>query len=291
LIMATSDTNKRSIIIRNIETLAEMRGVEDLQREVWGATDVVPLTQLIATREVGGILAGAFDADELVGFVYGFIGREGTHLVIHSHMLAVRPAYRNHDLGYKLKLAQRAQALTEGFDRITWTFDPLQSRNAHLNFMKLGVIADRYKPDFYGAESESALHRHIGTDRLWVTWLLKSERVNLRLKDKPPEEHLPPEMLKAVTLIEANESGVPVLKEKIERLKGEPASIEIPGDIGVLQEHEPELAARWREATRRAFTEALAAGYLVEEFYRRSRNGQRLGVYLLTRKKEGEDFI
>jgi predicted GNAT superfamily acetyltransferase len=254
---------------------------------VWGADDVVPLTHLIAAREVGGILAGAFEDEALVGFVYGFIGQEGAHTVIHSHMLVVKPGYRNRSLGYRLKLAQREEALARGFDRITWTFDPLQSRNAHLNFNRLGVIAASYRLNFYGAESPSELHRHIGTDRLWVTWLLKSERVRRRLESGPTAEQLTPEMVmrQTITLVEADERGAPVLKERIAAIKGKPALIEIPGDIGSLQQHEPQRAAHWREATRLAFTEALASGYVVEEFYRLNRNGQTLGVYLLIRSQ------
>lgn len=285
--MASSETTGPAIAIRNIETLAEMRAVEELQREVWGAEDVVPLTHLIATIEVGGILVGAFDDGTLVGFVYGFIGQEGAHRVVHSHMLAVKPGFRNQALGYRLKLAQRERALALGFDRITWTFDPLQSRNAHLNFSRLGVIAGSYRINFYGAESPSALHRHIGTDRLWVTWLLRSERVLRRLESGPIAELHGPTVGQPATLVEADSGGSPVLKERIEGLKGLPALIEIPGNIGSLQQHDPELAARWREATRHAFTEALAAGYVVKEFYRRDRNGQRPGAYLLSR---GEEF-
>jgi predicted GNAT superfamily acetyltransferase len=285
--MASYETTEPAISIRNIETLSEMRAVEDLQREVWGAEDVVPLTHLVATREVGGILVGAFDGGELVGFVYGFIGQEGAHRVVHSHMLAVRPGARNHSLGYRLKLAQRERTLAQGFDRITWTFDPLQSRNAHLNFNRLGVISDSYKLNFYGAESQSELHRHIGTDRLWVTWLLRSERVRRRLDSGPMAEPGAPVTGQHAKLLEADGEGAPILKESIGGLKGLPALIEIPGNIGSLQEHEPELAASWREATRRAFTEALASGYIVEEFYRRDRNGQKPGAYLLIR---GEEF-
>jgi chorismate synthase len=268
-----------------------MRRVEELQKEVWGADDIVPLTQLVAAREVGGILAGAFDGDELVGFVYGFMGQEGAHPVIHSHMLAVRPDYRDRELGYRLKLAQREGALTRGIDRTTWTFDPLQSRNAHLNFHKLGVVCEKYKINFYGAESTSALHRHIGTDRLWVTWLLKSERVRRRLESGAPAEHLPPETDAALTLVEADEHGAPVLRGSVEEIKPASALIEIPGDIGSLQREDPERAVRWREATRAAFTEGLKAGYRVAEFYRRSRNGQRLGAYLLRRRETGMDFV
>ena len=288
MMMSFSEPTEPAIVIRNIETLSEMRAVEELQIEVWGPEDVVHLAHLIATREVGGILIGAFDDEALVGFVYGFIGQEGTHRVIHSHMLAVKPAYRNQALGYRLKLAQRERALFLGFDRITWTFDPLQSRNAHLNFSRLGVISDSYRIDFYGAESPSALHRHIGTDRLWVTWLLGSERVRLRLEGGPTGESHVPAMGEHASLVKADDEGSPVLMESIKGLKGEPALIEIPGDIGSLQQHRPELAARWREATRHAFKGALAAGYIIEEFYRGDRNGQKPGAYLLSRLERGE---
>jgi len=103
--------------------------------------------------------------------VYGFPGFEGEHRVIHSDMLAVRAGDRDRGLGRALKLAQREAALARGVDRITWTFDPLQTRNAFLNLEKLGVVADRYLPDFYGHTS-SPLHAG-GTDRLWVTWHLR----------------------------------------------------------------------------------------------------------------------
>src|SRR5436853_2757225 len=104
-------------------------------------------------------------------------------------MLSVKSAYRNFNLGYKLKLAQRERVLAQGIDRITWTFDPLQSLNAYFNFRKLGVIADAYKINFYGEATSSFLHQ-IGTDRLWVTWLLDSERVRERLENEKKESVL-----------------------------------------------------------------------------------------------------
>ena len=155
-----------SIVIREIET-DEMRAVEDLQVEIWGVSEreVLPSLALIPLKEVGGVLLGAFDANVMVGFVFGFPGLEGGQPTLHSDMLAVKTEYRSLGLGYRLKLAQREQALATGVERITWTFDPLQSRNAYLNFAKLGVLADRYCPDYYG-QTTSFLHR-TGTDRLW----------------------------------------------------------------------------------------------------------------------------
>src|ERR1039458_8913731 len=89
-------------------------------------------------------------------------------------MLAVLDAYRHLDLGTRLKQVQRERALAMGVHEMTWTFDPLQSRNAHFNFAKLGVVSETYKVDFYGPETSSVLHRN-GTDRLWVRWPLDSQ--------------------------------------------------------------------------------------------------------------------
>ena len=161
------------IEIRPIEGRDELRAVEALQRDVWHCSDleILPAIHMIAARAVGAILLGAFEDAELVGFVYGFPGFEGEHRVIHSDMLAVRESHRDRGLGRALKFAQRDAALERGIDRITWTFDPQQTRNAFLNLEKLGVIADRYLRDFYG-ETTSPLHAG-GTDRLWVTWHLR----------------------------------------------------------------------------------------------------------------------
>lgn len=136
-----------------------MHAVEELQKEVWGlpGLDVVPLSHLVAVKAAGGVLLGAFDDKTLVGFVYGFVSYEYGQMAHHSHMLAVKPAQRNFNLGLKLKLAQRERVLAQGITVMTWTFDPLQSLNAYFNFNKLGVLADQYKIDFYGADASSYL--------------------------------------------------------------------------------------------------------------------------------------
>ena len=156
-----------AIVIRDIDGGAEMRAVEELQKDVWGIPDldVVPLSHLVAAKAAGGVLLGAFDRETLIGFVYGFVSYEQGTVAHHSHMLAVNPAYRNFNLGYKLKLAQRERVLVQGIRVMTWTFDPLQSLNAYFNFSKLGVLSDRYFVNFYGEEAASFLHRN-GTDRL-----------------------------------------------------------------------------------------------------------------------------
>lgn len=276
-----------AIVIRDVEQISDVHAVEELQREVWGLPDidVVPLSHLVAAKAAGGVLLGAFDSETLVGFVYGFVSCEYGQMAHHSHMLAVKPAYRNFNLGHKLKLAQRERVLAQGITLMTWTFDPLQSLNAYFNFNKLGVLADEYKVDFYGADATSFLHRN-GTDRLWVKWPLTSCRVNERLSNAA----LPPEVEHATRLVQLQPDDSPRRCASEDGLVQEQALIEIPADINALMRSRVDLAFEWREATRWAFTEAIAAGYLVVDFYRENRSDQKLGVYLLSINKRLGDF-
>lgn len=270
-----------------------MRDVESLQKEIWGCDDrdIVPLTILAATREIGGILVGAFDRSSLIGFAYSFVGRENQHMVHHSHMLAVRPTYRNVNLGYKLKLAQRDRALAQGITRMTWTFDPLQSLNAHFNFAKLGVIGDAYKTNFYGeATSSFLLQIGCGTDRLWVTWLLDSSRVRERLESKDQSRTSKLDLDRVACLVQVGPNNVPQRGRSSEVAGQGDVSIEIPADINELQRLKPKLAVRWRQATRWAFSEAMASGYQIVDFCGASGNDQQVGVYLLSAGKRVKDF-
>lgn len=274
------------IIIRDLELIEEIHEVEELQKEVWGISerDIVPMTQLVAARETGGTLIGAYDGTMLAGFTYGFVGYEHGQMTLHSHMLAVKTEFRNQNLGYRLKLAQRERALERGIKRITWTFDPLQSLNAHFNFCKLGVVADQYKIDFYGGSSSSFLH-YAGTDRLWVSWLLDSQRVRGRIENSSGERPFITGIEKHAPLVKVGDDSLPHADNIKELLTQPYALIEIPDRIGAIQEKRPELAVSWREATRWAFSEALASGYLVENFYRLNRLGQSIGAYLLSAGK------
>src|SRR5260370_27917947 len=267
-----------------------MREVETLQKDVWGSDDldVVPLTMLVATREVGAVLVGAYDGASLVGFVYGFPGYGNGHLVHHSHMLAVKPSFRNSNLGYRLKLAQRDRVLAQGIKRITWTFDPLQSLNAYFNFGKLGVVADTYKVNFYGEATSSFLHQS-GTDRLWVTWPLDSQRVRERLVTEKKESLLGSE--RSPSLVKVGIDDAPLRNDPSGVLRQEHLSIEIPEDINAVQIKKPGLAIEWREETRWAFTKAIASGYWVEQFYRLSRMDQSVGSYLLSHRENGDGFV
>jgi predicted GNAT superfamily acetyltransferase len=288
--------NRPVITIRDLRSLDDLKQVEAVEREVWALSDLdlMPLTLAVATREAGSIWVGAFDGAKLVGFAFGILGLEGNRPSIHSHMLAVLEPYRSIDLGYKLKLAQRERALAMRVGdlriaEITWTFDPLQSRNAHLNFAKLGVIADSYKIDFYGSETSSILHRN-GTDRLWVKWPINSRRVQNRVQGKDNRAEMLDTLKTLSPLVNFNAKGYPHRANLEDAIQRQRIAIEIPSHILSIEQKDPALAREWRMATRWAFTESIKSGFLVTEFCRTIRGQQGPGVYLLE-KAEAEEYV
>jgi predicted GNAT superfamily acetyltransferase len=262
---------QESITIRDIDSLPEMRQVELLQKEIWGVEDleVFPALALRPLKELGGILIGAFNARELVGFVLGFPGIIEGETVIHSDMLAVKPEFRSLSLGFLLKLAQRDEALRLGVNKVTWTFDPLQSRNAYLNFAKLGVTSNRYEIDFYGVTT-SFLHQG-STDRLWVTWDLKSERVQKKIHEPEPFK------------LEKSTHHLVRMDDELNPVSVEPGYDESEFIIEIPRERDSTTVQPWREATRAAFTAAFKHGYKAEEFFVADRGDRTVGCYLLRR--------
>jgi len=164
------------IVIRRVETQAEYEECVRIQDETWGAgfSERVPSAILKVAQYLGGVTAAAFDGEEadarILGFVFGMTGVRDGQLVHWSDMLAVRPEARDHGIGRRLKLYQRSLVAQLGVTQILWTFDPLVSRNAHLNLNALGARVTDYVPDMYGADTGSTLHQGIGTDRFVVAW-------------------------------------------------------------------------------------------------------------------------
>jgi predicted GNAT superfamily acetyltransferase len=285
----TSAAISQRILIRDLESFEDLLQVKAVEKEVWGMADEdsLPMTLAVALQAAGSIFLGALDGPKLVGFAFGFLAREQGQPAIHSHMLAVLGPYRQHDVGRRLKLAQRERALAMGMGEMTWTFDPLQSRNAHFNLAKLGVVSHCYKIDFYGPETSSLLHRN-GTDRLWVRWLLDSRRVQARIAGKDARAEAMDALRLLSPLVTFNGDGRPVRADLQESLARQRVSIEIPGDILAVEAADMGLAREWREATRWAFTNAIEAGFVVTDFCRTIRGQQGPGAYLLQKERIDE---
>src|ERR1700675_4877560 len=117
----------QQIAIRDLKSIDDLSQLKAVEKEVWGMADedTLPLTLAIACKAAGNIFVGAFDKeknkekDKLVGFAFGFLGREHGQTTIHSHMLAVLDSYRHLDLGSRLKQAQRERAMAMGVREMT----------------------------------------------------------------------------------------------------------------------------------------------------------------------------
>jgi len=275
------------ILVRRLTTLDECHQVAALEKSVWeftDAEDVVPPSLLIVSIKRGGLLLGAFDGAELVGFVYSMPGVKDGRLMHWSHMLGVMPAAQGTGVGLKLKLAQREHAMGAGVDVIEWTFDPLQALNAHLNFARLGVVVEEYEEDVYG-RSTSPLHLGTPTDRFVAEWRLSAPHVERRISMPVASLIRDSSVMSAVPVNRAQQKGkwlapaLLTLDASDRRLL-----VEIPTDFTEMQRRMPELAMDWRLSTRSIFETYFPRGYRVVDFFlaREARRGQ----YLLALRTE-----
>jgi len=275
-----------SIIIRPLTTIDECRRVADLERIVWGypdAEDIVPPPVLVVSIKRGGLLLGAFDVKaDLVGFVYSMAATRDGELTQWSHMLGVAPAARGGGLGLRLKLAQREWALQMGVALIEWTFDPLQALNAHLNLARLGVVAEQYEENLYGASS-SPLHAGTPTDRFVAEWRLTTPHVERRLF-AAGDPRMRDATVAAAILLNPSRSRGAWIEPGLSNLDAETERVlvEIPVDFTDLQVEHPDLALEWRFATREIFRTYLSRGYRVVDFLLARDAGR--GHYLLARR-------
>lgn len=261
------------LVIEPIRDSAGYRACERLQQEVWGFSDlaVIPGHLIHMVTGAGGLLLGAFDGigpgREMIGFALSVVGLlDGGVLRHHSLMAAVRPDWQDRGVGYRLKLAQRERVLAQGIRVITWTFDPLESRNAYFNLNKLGGVVAQYLPNYFG-ELRDARNRGIDTDRFLCQWHLDAPRVKSYLGGgRPPALALGD--VETINRTQRTPSGLRAPAGFRPDLGGLNLLFEIPSDLQVLRKADLGLARTWRLEARRALGTYLDEGYLVISLFR-----------------------
>lgn len=271
------------IEIRLAKTWEECVQCEELQKRVWEMPDyrdVVPANLLITALKNGGILVGAFDQNRMVGFAFGFLGSEGRRLKHTSHMLAVLPDLRVKGIGAQIKWFQRTEAVKQGLHLMTWTYDPLQAVNAHLNLTRLGAIARRYYRDVYG-EMTDGINSGVPSDRFEAEWHLESERVKVRETLRSPTSSAVDAA--PIYSVEWDSDTLPFIADENE-LSRDTHLIEIPADFQNLKTTNPALGVQWRQRTRATFERAFAAGYAACEVQRNTDENGRARVFYVLKK-------
>lgn len=257
--------------------------------------EVIPARTMHAIAYNGGLLLGAYDDDEVIGFIFGVIGTvqgldtrvdqvAAARLQLYSTIMGVLPGYQQEGVGYRLKLAQREFALRHGLRLVTWTYDPLESRNAWLNIGKLGAVCNQYLRNFHG--EQGGINAGLNTDRFYVEWWVTGNRAQSRVgRGRRPLTY---EQLIAGRAILVNEAEFgddrlllppPTFAESDANL----ILVEVPADIQTIKAEDMEVARQWRAHTRILFEHYFEHNYMVTDFARRTdENGRGRSYYVLT---------
>lgn len=273
---AMAQADAPELTIRTLRP-AEYPQCEDLQRHVWGESlrEVVPPSMMKINEKLGGLLAGAFDpGGRLVAFVYGLPGLCEGRPFHWSHMLGVHRDLRGRGLGRRLKLFQRRWLLERGVGVVEWTYDPLESRNAHLNLNRLGAEPVDYQRDVYGDGSASELHSGIGTDRFVVRWRLADPEVEARIAGRGTA---PTAGQRTAPVVNADAGGP--CEPPFDLPDADALRVAIPADVQAVKAASVETAQRWRRSTRFALEGYLGRKYRIPDLL--SDRGVELSYYVL----------
>ncbi len=270
------------IRIRELKTIDEMTPLVELQKTIWGYTDPYTARLLLVVSKTGGQVLGAYVDEKLVGFAFMFYAYRKGENYLHSQMVGVLPEYRNANVGYALKLAQRDYALKLGLNRIEWTFDPLQSKNAYFNVHKLGAVIRRYEPNYYG-NLGGVFNDNLDSDRVYAEWYVNSDRVKIRLKGEN-ELQIPTDIRviesKTVNQVVFNSQGLARNQSYTLHPSDVNFFIEIPEDFEVIKQ-DLDLAREWRRQLREMLMYFLGEGYSILEVVSLRVDNKRRNFYYL----------
>lgn len=255
---------------RIIKEKDEVQKVVDFQYKIWGEKNVTPYPYLIASIHNGGLIIGSFLHEELVAFCYAFPGYKNGESYLVSHMMAVSTALRNNGIGFQLKNIQKEWALKQGYNKIVWTFDPLESRNAYLNICKIGGYVKTYLPDHYGS-MEDEMNKGMPSDRFLLEWDLKNQR---------KKEHVPENV---DSLIQLHKNSVIPMKVKDEIVwDANYYKVPVPSDIHIIKKEDFSVALKWRTLLAYCFQKLFKNGYMVVDFHK----SEKLVNYYIVKKRE-----
>ena len=252
---ASRAANVAAVRVVDENAMQRHRDIADLLVRVWGTSQQgapIPADLLRSISHAGCNVTAAYNREGLLCGAAAAIVSPGEPSM-YSLIAGVLPGLGDSGVGFALKQHQRAWALARGITTMTWTFDPLVSRNARFNLTKLGVHASEYVENFYGVMDDE-INAHDESDRLVAFWPLESPETLACSEGTPQLVELPEFTADAVRGMGAD--GEPALIEV-----GRDLWCRVPTDIVVLRSQDPVLAAAWRTGTRAIFQDAFSAGH------------------------------
>ncbi|MFC7394783.1 GNAT family N-acetyltransferase [Scopulibacillus cellulosilyticus] len=256
-----------NLIIRSIESVQELEEVRQLESLIWSELESYPVSQTITAVKNGGMVIGAFLENQLIGFQYSFAGFDGHKPYLCSQTLGIHPDFRKMGIGEKLKCKQREEAIKKGYDLITWTYDPMETVNGHLNLHKLGAECSTYIENCYG-DMPDALNIGMPSDRFVVEWRIKDRQ------ERNQNYHQSVNLLnnESHLLIKTgkNSDGF-LVPEEIDLSKDqdeESLFVPVSSDFQSIKQYNLDLALSWRMKTRQVFTHYFKHGWSAVDLVR-----------------------
>ncbi len=263
---AATAATASGVAVRTLAEVADLAAVTRLFESIWRpepGNQPVTAELLRAMVSAGNYVGGAFDGPELLGACFGFFGGPAKG-GLHSHIAGVATSGHGRGIGFALKLHQRAWALRQGVDEISWTFDPLVRRNAHFNLTKLAARPAHYLPDFYGPMRDG-INGAGDTDRLMAVWDLASPPVRAAAGGVPAgADATALRKQGAAVALAAGAGGEPVTGPADAPV----VLVAVPADIEALRRTDPGLGRAWRVALRDVLGGLMTGGASVTGFDR-----------------------
>lgn len=225
------------------------------ERDAIGKTGDVPRSFLL----------GAFEGGQLVGATASHLAPDDATppRVVRDRLcvtgLAVGDRASGRGIGGVLMKLQRALAIQQGLQLVTWDQDPLEGCLSHLAIHKLGAVSRGLK-----AAPEAGR-----SGRLDVEWWVSSPRVKLRLTGGRPELDLAHALEAGASKLNAGRlDSDGLLRPTGGESPPESATalVEVPHDIQGLQARDPQLALEWRAHLAQLLSQAFAQGYWLTDY-------------------------
>lgn len=258
----------------SVQWAANAAGVAEIGQvfdRIWhtGGHSVMPDEVLRMYALTGQYMTLALDTDQAsrppVAASLGIFAAPGGRS-LHSHITGVLPAGMGRAVGFALKLHQRAWALDQGIELISWTYDPLIRRNAWFNLTKLGARPARYLEDFYGSMPD-VINAGDASDRLYLRWQLADPAVDAACRGAasppPSADTLRGNGFADLVGLGADGSAVGAAGGV-----GDPPGLLIrtPPDAEALRRADLAASLTWRHAVRDAFRAAFDRHFVVTGF-------------------------
>jgi predicted GNAT superfamily acetyltransferase len=273
---ALAASRAAGVDIREITDARDFEATHRLFDRIWRPDPQnQPITAALmrALGKADNYVAAAFDEDELVGACVGFFGPPAD-ATMHSHITGVSRTTVRRGVGFALKTHQRCWAMRRGLKTISWTYDPLVSRNGYFNLAKLAATPVEYLANFYGGMND-AVNGNDDSDRLLVSWDLNAPAVHAACSGSPVTSAVTAGSAGAAVVgLGRSPDGGPVPGT----LDGATVLVAVPPDVETLRATDPESAHAWRVAVREALSTLMSAGWRATGF-------DRTGWYVLTRAR------